>query len=91
MARWCLVELTFSCERVTAWSGRASTAFARPSILVALVAVLAPVCLILLRSTLHATVNTITVNTLADPGTSTQCSLRAALLRAHFDSQANSN
>ena len=87
--RWWL-ELTRRFECAIAWSKRASTAFARPSVLAALLAVLTPVCVILIRSTLHATVNTITVDTIADPGTSSQCSLRAAINNANNKSSGSS-
>ncbi len=55
----------------------------RPGLLVALLIVLAPVCIIVIQSELHASGNTITVNTTDDPGGSTECSLRAAINNAN--------
>ena len=74
-----------------AWSLSASRAMVRPGLLVALLFVFAPVCLVLTQSGLHASGNTITVDTLDDPGTSTECSLRAAINNANNKtSDANS-
>ena len=68
-----------------------SRAKVRPGLLVVLLLVLAPVCLFLSQSRLHASGNTITVNTIDDPGNSTECSLRAAINNANNKiSDANS-
>ncbi len=84
-SRWWL-EVTSHCERAIAWSKRASTAFARPALLVAVLIVLVPVCIIMIRSALHAGDNTITVNTTDDPGNSSECSLRGAIENANSKS-----
>jgi hypothetical protein len=60
-SRWWL-EVTRRCERAIAWSGRASTAFARPAVLVAVFLVLVPVCIILIRPAVHASGTTWYVN-----------------------------
>jgi hypothetical protein len=63
----------------------------RPGLLIVLLAVLVPVSVIMIQSELHATGNTITVNTTDDPGTPTECSLRAAINNANNKtSDANS-
>ncbi len=59
--------------------------------LIVLLVVLVPVSVIMIQSELHATGNTITVNTTDDPGTPTECSLRAAINNANNKtSDANS-
>src|SRR5579862_5993965 len=69
----------------------ASKAMVRPGLLAVLLLVIAPVCLFLTQSRLHASGNTITVNTTDDPGSSTECSLRAAINNANNkSSDANS-
>jgi CSLREA domain-containing protein len=65
----------------------------RPGLLVALLVVLVPVCVMLLKPAPKAApvTNTITVNTTDDPGTSAECSLRAAINNANdetFDSNS---
>ncbi len=85
-SRWSF-ELTQSCDRAIAWSRRASTAFARPAILIASLAVLAPVCVILIQSALHAS-GPITVNTLSDAISADGfCSLREAITNANNAAQ----
>ena len=69
----------------------ASRARVRPGLLVVLLLVLAPVCVFVGQSRLHASGNTITVNTTDDPGNSTECSLRSAINNANNKiSDANS-
>ncbi len=69
----------------------ARRAMVRPGLLAVLLLVIAPVCLFLSQSGLHASGNTITVNTTDDPGSSTECSLRAAINNANNKrSDANS-
>ncbi len=75
--------------RAAGWSLSASRAIVRPGLLVALLIVLAPICLVLTQSGLHAGVNTITVNTIADPGTATQCDLRDAITAANTNTTVN--
>jgi len=67
------------------WSRRARAAFARPSLLIALIVALVPICILILEPAPRATAvtNAITVNTLDDPGTSSECSLRAAINNAN--------
>ena len=68
-----------------------SRAIVRPGMLIVLLVVLVPVSVIMIQSELHATGNTITVNTTDDPGTPTECSLRAAINNANNKtSDANS-
>src|SRR5271163_430297 len=77
--------------RVVALSLSASKAMVRPGLLVALLIVLAPVCVIVIQSELHAGGNTIIVNTTDDPGNPSECSLRAAINNANNKtSDANS-
>jgi len=64
----------------------ASRAIARPGLLVALLAVLAPVYLILSQSWLHAGGNVITVNNFTDPASTSGngfCTLREAINNAN--------
>ena len=62
----------------------------RPGMLAVLLLVLVP-CRFLSQSGLHASGNTITVNTTDNPGSSTECSLRAAINNANNkSSDANS-
>ncbi len=61
----------------------------RPGLLVALLVVLAPVCLVLTQSGLHASGNTITVNTTADPGSPGVCALRDAITAANTKAAVN--
>ena len=69
----------------------ASRAIVRPGLLIVLLVVLVPVSVLMIQSELHATGNTITVNTTDDPGTPTECSLRAAINNANNQtSDANS-
>ena len=59
--------------------------------LIVLLVVLMPLSVIMIQSELHATGNTITVNTTDDPGTPSECSLRAAINNANNKtSDANS-
>ena len=69
--------------RAAVWSFTASRAIVRPGVLVALIVTLAPLCLLLTQSRLHASGNTITVNTTDDPGRTTEGSLRAAINNAN--------
>src|SRR5208337_440484 len=89
--RWWF-ELALRCERAMASSMRASAAFARPAVLVTVLIVVVPLCIILVRSALHATVNVITVNTLADETTPGDklCSLREAINNANSASDTTS-
>jgi hypothetical protein len=69
-----------------AWSLSACSAFVRPGLLIALLLVLAPVCLILTQSRLHASGNTITVNNTTDPASTSGngfCTLREAINNAN--------
>src|ERR1700733_7171219 len=64
----------------------ASRAIARPGLLVALLVVLAPICLVLSQSKLHAGGNTMTVNNLTDPASTSGngfCTLREAINNAN--------
>ena len=65
-------------------------AIARPGLLIALLFVVAPLCLLLSRSRLHAGGNTITVNTLEDPGSAAPaCALRDAIIAANTEAAVN--
>ena len=85
--RW-WARLTLGCQRVTAWSRRASTAFARPAVLVALMLVLVPVGVMLLKPAAKAS-GGIIVNTTADETTDGDgfCSLREAITNANDAAQ----
>src|ERR1700720_4614980 len=75
-----------------AWKLSASRAMARPGLLVALLLVLAPVCLILTQSRLHASSNTITVNNTTDPASTSGngfCTLREAINNANAASDTS--
>ncbi|MGD0075802.1 MAG: choice-of-anchor Q domain-containing protein, partial [Candidatus Binataceae bacterium] len=84
--------LTRRSKHALEWSMRASGAFARPSILAALLVVLVPLSVILIHPSLHASVNTITVNTLSDssPPGDHLCSLREAIDNANSASDTTS-
>jgi CSLREA domain-containing protein len=74
------------CANAIAWSRRASTAFARPSILIALLLVLVPLGVMLIPPAPKAIVVTdITVNTTGDSSTpgDGSCSLREAINNAN--------
>ena len=67
----------------------ASRAIVRPGLLVALLIVLVPLCAITIRSELHASTNTITVNNTTDPATTSGngfCTLREAIDNANAKS-----
>jgi predicted outer membrane repeat protein len=70
-----------TCERASASRMSAATASERPSISLAMLLMLVPVWLVLIPSALHA--NTITVNTIHDPGYFLRCSLRGAINNAN--------
>jgi len=79
--------LTLGCERAIGWSRRASTAFARPSVLVALLMVLVPVCVMMLKPAAKAS-GSIIVNTTADSISADGfCSLREAITNANNAAQ----
>ena len=84
-------EVTLPCERVLAWSGSASRAMARPGLLVALLLVLVPLCVVLLKPASKASPVGIIVNTLDDPGNSSECSLRGAIENANSESTNSDN
>jgi CSLREA domain-containing protein len=70
----------------------ASRAIARPGLLVALLVVLAPICLVLSQSKLHAGGNTMTVNNLTDPASTSGngfCTLREAIDNANAASDTS--
>ena len=76
--------------RAVAWSHSVPRAIARPGLLIALLFVVAPLCLLLSRSRLHAGGNTITVNTLEDPGSAAPaCALRDAITAANTETAVN--
>ena len=80
-SRWWL-EVAFRCERASASSRSVSAASAKKQLIsLALLLMLLPVWVILIPSPLHAA--TITVDTTADPGNSSECSLRAAINNAN--------
>src|SRR6202162_6245272 len=61
---------------------RSSRAYVRPGLLALLLLILGPVCLLLSQSWLHASVNTITVNNITDPVSTSGngfCTLREAI------------
>src|ERR1039457_3302006 len=67
----------------------ASRAIVRPGLLVALLIVLVPLCAITIRSELHASTNTITVNNTTDPASTSGngfCTLREAIDNANAKS-----
>ncbi|MGD0075171.1 MAG: right-handed parallel beta-helix repeat-containing protein [Candidatus Binataceae bacterium] len=67
-----------------------SAAFVRPALLVLLLLVLVPICVVILNPAPKAS-NTITVDTLDDPGNPSECSLRAAINNANNEtSDSNS-
>lgn len=77
--------------RLATIASGASAARVSLKYIVILLAVLVPVCVLVIQPSGRATSNTITVNTLDDPGTSSECSLRAAINNANNEtSDANS-
>jgi predicted outer membrane repeat protein len=79
-------HLARALSPTVAWSLSASRAIVRPGLLVALLIVVAPVCLVLTQSGLHASGNTITVNNLTDPASTSGngfCTLREAINNAN--------
>jgi len=77
----CLAQ---ALARALGWSLTASRSIVRPGLLVAMLIVLTPIFLVLTQSVLHAIpINTITVNTIDDPGLDTQCDLRDAITAAN--------
>ena len=88
---WAFERLSRSLSHGLASCFGVSRAIVRPGMLIVLLVVLVPVSVIMIQSELHATGNTITVNTTDDPGTPTECSLRAAINNANNKtSDANS-
>ena len=85
--RWWL-EVTRGCERAIAWSKRASRAMARPGLLAAMLLVLVPLAVMLLKPASKAS-GGIIVNTLLDETTPSDglCSLREAITNAHDAAQ----
>jgi hypothetical protein len=84
--------LARALSHAAAWSLSVSTAMVRPGLLVALLLVLAPVCLLLTQSGLHASGNTITVNNLTDPASTSGngfCTLREAINNANAASDTS--
>src|SRR5208282_3344566 len=70
----------------------ASRAIVRPGLLVALLIVFVPLCAITIRSELHASTNTITVNNTTDPATTSGngfCTLREAIDNANAKSDTS--
>jgi len=68
-------------------------ASARPGLLAALFIAFVPACVMLIRSTLHATDNTITVNNTTDPASTSGngfCTLREAIRNANAESDTTS-
>jgi CSLREA domain-containing protein len=93
-ARWSAFSrrLEQALSRTLASCLGASRAIARPGLLVALLVVLAPVCLVLSQSKLHAGGNTITVNNLTDPVDTSGngfCTLREAINNANAASDTS--
>ncbi len=77
----CLAQ---ALARAVGWRLSASRAIVRPGLLAAMLIVLTPIFLVLTQSVLHAIpINTITVNTIDDPGSVTQCDLRDAITAAN--------
>jgi len=83
--------LAQALARAVGWRFSASRAIVRPGLLVAMLIVLTPIFLVLTQARLHAItyVNTITVNTIDDPGLATQCDLRDAITAANTNSTVN--
>ena len=82
------LEVALRCERARAFRRSASSGFSRLSILAAMLMVLAPVCILLTQSTLHAAV--IAVTTIGDPGPVGTCDLRDAIINANSENQSGS-
>src|SRR5271169_3561344 len=83
--------LARALTRALGWSLSASRAMVRPGLLVAMLIVLAPVCLVLTQSGLHAIplVNSIVVTTTDDPVVTSSygfCTLREAINNANAES-----
>ncbi len=82
--------LARALARALGWSLSASRAMVRPGLLVAMLIVLAPVCVVLTQSRLHASVGTIYVNTTEDPGSAAPaCALRDAITAANTKTTVN--
>jgi CSLREA domain-containing protein len=84
--------LARALSHAAASSLSASTAMVRPGLLLALLLALAPVCLILTQSGLHASGNTITVNNTTDPASTSGngfCTLREAINNANAASDTS--
>jgi CSLREA domain-containing protein len=85
-------RLARALSPAVAGSLSASRAIVRPGLLVALLIVIAPVCLVLTQSGLHASGNTITVNNLTDPASTSGnnfCTLREAINNANAKSDTS--
>src|SRR5271156_4883908 len=82
-SRWRLLTV-FRCQSAFAAAIHASGGFARLTLAAMLVA-LVPICVLLIRSALHADENLITVNTVSDTSKSDDglCSLREAINNAN--------
>ena len=85
-------RLARALSPAVAWSLSASRAIVRPGLLVALLIVVAPVCLVLTQSRLHASGNTTTVDNLTDPASTSGngfCTLREAINNANAKSDTS--
>ena len=79
------LQVAYDFVRAFGANLRASKAMARPAVLVALLLVLVPVGVMLLKPAPKASPCTITVDTIDDPGNSSECSLHGAIENANSE------